>query len=176
MSTAVGTASIASSAVSLTASSTSTATSTVTTIANTATTLISTTGIPSLMTTSGTKKSNRLSIHNSKEDLLESVGISYHHSGAPPDVVAPLLPPKPQREHCRVEFPYTPQNDDELELKVGDIIVIHTMELADQGWWKGELRGKIGVFPDNFVKLLPHGSEGMYNLMIIIFTNTYCNR
>ena len=23
-----------------------------------------------------------------------------------------------------------------------------------QGWWKGELDGRIGVFPDNFVKLL----------------------
>lgn len=23
-----------------------------------------------------------------------------------------------------------------------------------QGWWKGELKGKIGLFPDNFVELL----------------------
>lgn len=67
----------------------------------------------------------------------------------------PTLPPKPQREYCRVEFPYAPQNDDELELKVDDIISIVSMELPDKGWWKGELRGKIGVFPDNFVKLLP---------------------
>lgn len=68
--------------------------------------------------------------------------------------MAPSLPPKPQREFCRVEFPYAPQNEDELELKVGDIITIHSMELPDKGWWKGELRGKIGVFPDNFVKLM----------------------
>lgn len=53
-----------------------------------------------------------------------------------------------------MEFPYAPQNDDELELKVGDIITIHSMELPDKGWWKGELRGKVGVFPDNFVKLI----------------------
>lgn len=67
----------------------------------------------------------------------------------------PTLPPKPPREYCRVEFPYAPQNDDELELKVDDIISIVSMELLDKGWWKGELRGKVGVFPDNFVKLLP---------------------
>lgn len=67
----------------------------------------------------------------------------------------PTLPPKPPREYCRVEFPYAPQNDDELELKVDDIISIVSMELPDKGWWKGELRGKVGVFPDNFVKLLP---------------------
>ena len=23
-----------------------------------------------------------------------------------------------------------------------------------QGWWKGEVDGKVGVFPDNFVKLI----------------------
>jgi hypothetical protein len=23
-----------------------------------------------------------------------------------------------------------------------------------QGWWKGEIDGRMGVFPDNFVKLL----------------------
>ncbi|XP_030573475.1 uncharacterized protein LOC115771763 [Drosophila novamexicana] len=68
---------------------------------------------------------------------------------------APTLPPKPQRDFCRVEFPYAPQNEDELELKVDDIISVISMELPDKGWWKGELHGKVGVFPDNFVKLLP---------------------
>ncbi|EDW67611.2 streptococcal hemagglutinin isoform X4 [Drosophila virilis] len=67
---------------------------------------------------------------------------------------APTLPPKPQRDFCRVEFPYAPQNEDELELKVDDIISVISMELPDKGWWKGELHGKVGVFPDNFVKLL----------------------
>ncbi|EDV30468.2 uncharacterized protein Dana_GF22925, isoform E [Drosophila ananassae] len=67
---------------------------------------------------------------------------------------APMLPPKPQRDYCRVEFPYAPQNDDELELKVDDIITVITTELPDKGWWKGELRGKVGVFPDNFVKMM----------------------
>ncbi|XP_017039378.1 LOW QUALITY PROTEIN: serine-rich adhesin for platelets [Drosophila ficusphila] len=66
----------------------------------------------------------------------------------------PMLPPKPQREYCRVEFPYAPQNDDELELRVDDIITVITTELPDKGWWKGEIRGKVGVFPDNFVKML----------------------
>ncbi|KAH8384218.1 hypothetical protein KR200_003173, partial [Drosophila serrata] len=66
----------------------------------------------------------------------------------------PMLPPKPQREYCRVEFPYAPQNDDELELKVGDIITVISTELPDKGWWRGEIRGKVGVFPDNFVNML----------------------
>ncbi|XP_052858709.1 LOW QUALITY PROTEIN: SH3 domain-containing kinase-binding protein 1 [Drosophila gunungcola] len=74
-------------------------------------------------------------------------------AAAGPQIV-PMLPPKPQREFCRVEFPYAPQNDDELELKVDDIITVITTELPDKGWWKGEIRGKVGVFPDNFVKMM----------------------
>lgn len=58
------------------------------------------------------------------------------------------------REQCKVIFSYKPANEDELELKEGDIISILSKELPDKGWWKGELKGKIGVFPDNFVQLL----------------------
>lgn len=63
-------------------------------------------------------------------------------------------------------FPYPPSNEDELELKEGDIISVINKELPDKGWWKGELRGKIGVFPDNFV--VPLSPDGM--LLTINFT------
>lgn len=56
-------------------------------------------------------------------------------------------------------FPYSAANEDELELTEGDIIVILDQNLEDDGWWKGELNGKTGVFPDNFVELLPVESE-----------------
>lgn len=62
------------------------------------------------------------------------------------------------RELCKVLYPYTPANDDELELREGEIITILSRELPDKGWLKGELKGKIGVFPDNFVELVsPEG-------------------
>ncbi|XP_067137329.1 SH3 domain-containing kinase-binding protein 1-like [Centruroides vittatus] len=67
---------------------------------------------------------------------------------------APKLPPKPVREQAQVIYPYEAQNDDELTLKKGDIITIITKEVEDKGWWKGELNGQIGVFPDNFVELV----------------------
>ena len=72
---------------------------------------------------------------------------------------APVLPPKPVRELCKVLYPYEPANGDELELVVGDVITVISKELPDKGWWKGELHGKVGVFPDNFVTLLPPESE-----------------
>ena len=55
---------------------------------------------------------------------------------------------------CVVEYDYDSQLGDELSIRVGDVITdIQTME---GGWWKGTLRGKVGMFPDNFVKLLPN--------------------
>ncbi|XP_072306618.1 SH3 domain-containing kinase-binding protein 1 [Eucyclogobius newberryi] len=58
------------------------------------------------------------------------------------------------RELCKVLFPYEAQNEDELSLKEGEVINIITKECADAGWWMGEIGGRQGVFPDNFVKLI----------------------
>ena len=58
------------------------------------------------------------------------------------------------REQARVIHAYEPSNDDELELKVNDIINVIDKKSEDHGWWKGELNGKVGVFPDNFVQLI----------------------
>lgn len=37
------------------------------------------------------------------------------------------------------------------------------------GWWEGELNGKRGVFPDNFVKLLPSDFEKEVSIMFFQF-------
>ncbi|KAM9774736.1 SH3 domain-containing kinase-binding protein 1 isoform 1-T1 [Syngnathus typhle] len=63
------------------------------------------------------------------------------------------------RELCKVLFPYEAQNEDELTIKEGEIIAIITKECADTGWWMGEVGGRQGVFPDNFVKLLEADKE-----------------
>lgn len=72
-----------------------------------------------------------------------------------PSEPAPILPPKPVKEQCRVLFPYQAVNDDELTLSEGEIVNIVSKDAPDRGWWKGELNGKVGFFPDNFVQLLP---------------------
>lgn len=53
-----------------------------------------------------------------------------------------------------VEFDYEAQQDDELSLTVGDIIV--NIRRDDGGWWEGELGGRRGFFPDNFVRVSNH--------------------
>uniref|UniRef100_UPI00398F1B32 SH3 domain-containing kinase-binding protein 1 isoform X2 n=1 Tax=Pristiophorus japonicus TaxID=55135 RepID=UPI00398F1B32 len=63
------------------------------------------------------------------------------------------------KEYCKVLFPYEAQNEDELTIREGEIVIIINKECADAGWWEGEINGKRGVFPDNFVKLLPPDFE-----------------
>ena len=59
------------------------------------------------------------------------------------------------KEQCTVLFPYNAVNDDELTLEEGQIVTIVSKDVEDKGWWKGEIDGRIGVFPDNFVKTIP---------------------
>ncbi|XP_014344630.1 sorbin and SH3 domain-containing protein 1 isoform X24 [Latimeria chalumnae] len=49
-------------------------------------------------------------------------------------------------------YSYMPQNEDELELREGDIVDV--MEMCDDGWFVGTSRrtGQFGTFPGNYVK------------------------
>lgn len=103
----------------------------------------------SLSKTNSLNKS-RSSLNSSRENLDDVISNQQQllHD-------APSLPPKPVRDLCKVLFAYAPANEDELRLVEGDIITILSKELPDKGWWKGELKGRVGVFPDNFVVVLP---------------------
>ncbi|XP_067947874.1 SH3 domain-containing kinase-binding protein 1-like isoform X6 [Watersipora subatra] len=72
-------------------------------------------------------------------------------SAAPP----PQLPKRNRGVKARVIFSYHAQNEDELNLQEGQVITVTDQNLEDPGWWKGELQGKSGVFPDNFVEVIP---------------------
>ncbi|XP_030304103.1 CD2-associated protein isoform X4 [Calypte anna] len=63
-----------------------------------------------------------------------------------------------KKRQCKVLFEYAPQNEDELELKLGDVIDIN--EEVEEGWWSGTLNGKTGLFPSNFVKELELTDDG----------------
>ncbi|KAG5845001.1 hypothetical protein ANANG_G00134140 [Anguilla anguilla] len=61
--------------------------------------------------------------------------------------------------HCQGEpfqaiYNYTPRNEDELELKEGDVVDV--MEKCDDGWFVGTSRRSkfFGTFPGNYVKRL----------------------
>ncbi|KOC62980.1 SH3 domain-containing kinase-binding protein 1 [Habropoda laboriosa] len=54
-----------------------------------------------------------------------------------------------RRRFCEVLFKYEPCNKDELTLVPQDSIEF--LGEAEEGWWRGRLKGKVGVFPSNFV-------------------------
>jgi SH3 domain-containing kinase-binding protein 1 len=60
-------------------------------------------------------------------------------------------------ELARVLHPYTAAHEDELSLPVGALVTVLKKECDDAGWFYGELDGKRGVFPDNFVQLVAAG-------------------
>ncbi|KAK3597309.1 hypothetical protein CHS0354_010940 [Potamilus streckersoni] len=80
----------------------------------------------------------------------------------PPNEEAVLRRPKTGErllEKAVVRYSYTAENEDELTLNEGEIISVLDKELEDSGWWKGEINGRIGVFPDNFVEIMKEESS-----------------
>ena len=60
-----------------------------------------------------------------------------------------------------VKFEFVAKKSDELSLHVGHII--KNCRQVEEGWMEGELNGKRGVFPNNFVAkkaIFPH--PGVY--------------
>jgi len=55
-------------------------------------------------------------------------------------------------KRCRVLFSYSPAHEDELKLQLDDIIDF--LGEVEDGWWRGKLRGRSGVFPSNFVEMI----------------------
>ena len=49
-------------------------------------------------------------------------------------------------------FSYVGENEDELSLDVDEIVTI--IKEIDEGWWEGELNGKRGLLPSNFVTMI----------------------
>ncbi|XP_060910377.1 nostrin [Labrus mixtus] len=54
---------------------------------------------------------------------------------------------------CKALYDFTPEHDDELVLKEGDLLDIYGKE--ENGWWFGKLNGETGHFPSTYVEELP---------------------
>lgn len=68
-----------------------------------------------------------------------------------------------------VNFAYDALEPDELTVRPGDII--RDVERLPGGWWKGELRGRRGMFPDNFVSVLtePNNARFVESLFFVVY-------
>ncbi|XP_074986773.1 sorbin and SH3 domain-containing protein 1 isoform X11 [Caretta caretta] len=88
--------------------------------------------------------------NDNKPSLIVSQQPQAHQQGASPDrsqTPGDIL-------SYQALYSYIPQNDDELELRDGDIVDV--MEKCDDGWFVGTSRRtrQFGTFPGNYVKLL----------------------
>ncbi|XP_029318030.1 unconventional myosin-Ie isoform X2 [Cottoperca gobio] len=61
----------------------------------------------------------------------------------------PAPKPKPQVPQCKALYAYDAQDTDELSFNADDLIDIIKEDAS--GWWIGRLRGKQGLFPNNYV-------------------------
>uniref|UniRef100_A0A672GS57 Osteoclast-stimulating factor 1 n=1 Tax=Salarias fasciatus TaxID=181472 RepID=A0A672GS57_SALFA len=61
----------------------------------------------------------------------------------------PAPKPKPYVPQCKALYAYDAQDTDELSFNADDIIDIIKEDAS--GWWTGRLRGKQGLFPNNYV-------------------------
>uniref|UniRef100_A0A8C5MPZ5 Myosin IE n=1 Tax=Leptobrachium leishanense TaxID=445787 RepID=A0A8C5MPZ5_9ANUR len=61
----------------------------------------------------------------------------------------PQPKPKPQVPQCKALYAYDAQDTDELSFNANDVIEIIKEDTS--GWWTGRLRGKQGLFPNNYV-------------------------
>ncbi|KAJ3758595.1 hypothetical protein EV360DRAFT_21939, partial [Lentinula raphanica] len=57
----------------------------------------------------------------------------------------------------RALHPFTPTEPGELAFNAGDIITVVDRNYKD--WWRGQLRGRTGIFPVNYVEILPPPDE-----------------
>lgn len=51
-------------------------------------------------------------------------------------------------------YDYNAQNEDELTLRTGTIVIVLSKDSAisgDEGWWTGKIHDRVGIFPSNFV-------------------------
>ena len=57
---------------------------------------------------------------------------------------------EPQKPLFRALYSYAGQHDDELAFNAGDVITLISKD--EEAWWKGEIDGRQGVFPSNYVE------------------------
>ena len=67
------------------------------------------------------------------------------------------LPQSSKTRRAKVAFSYAADNIDELSLEPGQIVEVLAEE--EEGWWRGKMGGKEGVFPSNFVEIIEEAAE-----------------
>lgn len=60
---------------------------------------------------------------------------------------------QPIASRVRALYDFTPTESGELAFRKGD--VLRVLDSVYEHWWRGEINGEVGIFPVNFVEVLP---------------------
>jgi len=113
--------------------------------------------------TIGTGSSNRTSaVYSSGFQEHDPYASEYSTASAPPSEPQPTAvmpphrsalptPPVKKLPQAKALFDFNPAEANELGFRLGDVLTIHSMK---GDWWEGELNGRKGLLPSNYVQLL----------------------
>lgn len=88
---------------------------------------------------------------NKKAGATSSAAIASTQQAAPPQPV-PSGTTAATVSRVRALFDFHPSEPGELQFRKGDIIAV--LESVYKDWWKGSLKGQMGIFPLNYVEKL----------------------
>ncbi len=102
------------------------------------------------------RRSTVLNTNPSAPPLHEAASVPKPALAAAPNhrrsMILPTPPaPKPAVPKAKALYDFNAQEANELPFKFGDVIMVHKME---GDWWEGELAGRRGLLPSNYVQLL----------------------
>ncbi|XP_068027193.1 vinexin isoform X2 [Melanerpes formicivorus] len=93
---------------------------------------------------------NRSRAAPSRDTLRPETLPSLPDLGEPPEAVRRE---EKKMKAARLKFDFQAESPKELALQKGDIVYIH--KEVDRNWLEGEHHGRVGIFPSNYVEILP---------------------
>ncbi|XP_053222989.1 vinexin isoform X1 [Podarcis raffonei] len=88
-----------------------------------------------------------------RNDPLRLVGISPFLDSSEIVLDSPPKRDEKKMKAARLKFDFQAESPKELTLQKGDIVYIH--KEVDRNWLEGEHHGRVGIFPTNYVEVLP---------------------
>jgi len=99
-----------------------------------------------------------------KHDLRQQMSKNLTQPGYTKQKLRVLAEGKKARTKVVAIFDYNGQAEEDLPLKKEDVVTI--LGKPYQEWWKGELNGRVGVFPCNYVKLISNPADQELDMLI----------
>jgi len=88
------------------------------------------------------------SVGHGAHNILERTGSGHLDTRRNTAGTGSLIKPAPEK--VRALYDFNGSSEHELHFKVGDIVVV--LDKTDKSWWRGNLNGLVGYFPNNYVE------------------------